>query len=216
MSAIRKYKTGFFYSQEFVKDNSWNGYEHNLMFESLGNGQFVDVARPLGCDNIEDSRGVAVADINSDGRQDLVISNNADPPVIYLNEMSSSADWTRFDLTDSITKNVYAIGARVEVTLVKDSKSRTLTRTIESGSGFASQSELTVHFGLGRGATIEAVTVVWPNGVRQRLPQESLSQLLNSRVGIRRDLNGLTILPSRNLKPNSTGVELTSNKELKP
>ena len=216
MSAIRKYKTGFFYSQEFVADNSWNGYEHNLMFESLGNGQFADVARPLGCDNIEDSRGVAVGDLNGDGRQDLVISNNADPPVIYLNEMSSSANWTRLDLTDAITKNVYAVGARVEVTLLQDSKSRTLTRTIESGSGFASQSELTVHFGLGRGATIDSVTIVWPDGVRQSLPQESLSQLTNARVGIRRDVSGMTLVPSGNLKSISTGLELTSNKELKP
>ena len=216
MSAIRKYKTGFFYSQEFVADNSWNGYEHNLMFESLGNGQFADVARPLGCDNIEDSRGVAVADLNGDGRQDLVISNNADPPVIYLNEMSSAGSWTRLDLTDSISQNVYAIGARVELTLLQNGKSRTLTRTIESGSGFASQSELTVHLGLGRGASIEAVTIVWPDGVRQSLPREYHSQLTNAHVGIRRDLNGLTLLPSRNRKANSTGAKFASKKELKP
>ena len=33
-----------------MSDHSWNGNEHNLLFESIGNGQFADVARPLGLD----------------------------------------------------------------------------------------------------------------------------------------------------------------------
>jgi hypothetical protein len=215
VSAIRKYKTGFFYSQEFVADNSWNGYEHDLMFESLGNGQFADVARPLGCEGLEDSRGCAIADLNGDGRQDIVVSNNADPPIIYLNRMSSAGNWARLELCDRSTENRHAVGAKVSLALKEGEKLRTLTRVVEVGSGFASQSELTLHFGLGQHEAIEKVEVAWPDGAHERISASDLPRLVNSSVGVVRNAGGLVVVPSRALAARS-GSQVARGPEIKP
>jgi hypothetical protein len=166
------------------------------MFESLGNGQFADVARPLGCAHIKDSRGVAIADLNSDGRLDMVISNNADPPVIYLNRLTETGDWFRIDLLDPTTSNPDALGARVELTLSEPSGNPTLTRFVESGSGFASQSELTLHFGLGQSPRIAGIDVVWPDGDRQALPQQHLSSFVGQWIQVSRGEKELQIVAS--------------------
>lgn len=177
------------------------------MFESIGNGQYADVARPLGCDNIEDSRGCAVADLNGDGLQDLIVANNADPPVIYMNRQKSTGNWLRIDLTDPTGPNPDAIGARVVATIADDKNrdgTRTLTRHLESGSGFASQHELTVHVGLGAASSILDLTVVWPDGTRQRLPANQLIDVINHRIRITRDAAEFTYVT-----PTANGITLT-------
>ena len=70
---MKQYKQGVFFSDKFVGENSWNGYERKCLFANIGNGQFMDVARPTGSDSIKDGRGVAIADFNGDGKLDLVM-----------------------------------------------------------------------------------------------------------------------------------------------
>lgn len=144
------------------------------------------MARPLGCDNIEDSRGVAVADLNSDGRLDLIVGNNADPPVVFINRVREVGDWLRITLYDPSTGNSDAIGGRVELTLDESPSTRTLTRYVQSGAGFASQSELALHFGLGQSPTIAGIRVVWPDGKRESISVSQLAGAVNRNIRITR------------------------------
>ena len=107
----------------------------------------------MGCDALEDGRGVAVADFNGDGRLDLVMSNNNGRPTIYMNNQPRAGNWLRVDLgAAGPAAAAMRWRARVEVVVDHGGQPRTITRWVEAGAGYAAQSEYTLHFGLGAGA----------------------------------------------------------------
>ena len=138
----------------------------------------MDIARPTGSDCVKDSRGVAVADLNQDGRLDLVINNNNSTPTIYLNNFTPIGNWLEMKLEGTFS-NRDAIGARVKLTAA----GKTLTRYVEAGSGYASQAMLPVHFGLGHATIIDALVIHWPGGFVQKLDGEEMG--LNRQVRIK-------------------------------
>jgi len=156
-----------------VGENSWNGYEHKCLFANVGNGQFIDVARPTGSDSVKDGRGVAVTDFNRDGRLDLVMNNNNETPVLYLNNLRKSGNALELKLVGT-ESNHDAIGAYVRLT----AGGKTMTRQVEAGSGYASQMMLPVHFGLGSAESVEEIEIRWPSGLVQRIQGQKLKAMI--------------------------------------
>lgn len=170
-------------------ESSWNGYENNCFFYNLGADRFLEVGRAAGGDSVRDSRGVAVADFDGDGRLDLAINNNGAPPAIYLNHIEDSGNWISLRLignpgaarATNATIGVWrstrdAVGARARLTIsAPGGETRTLTRWIEAGSGYASQSAFPLHFGLGRAERIETLEVTWPSGQIDRISGDRLA-----------------------------------------
>src|SRR6266480_3566155 len=111
----------------------------------MGNGQFLDVARPTGSDGIKDGRGVAIADFNGDGKLDLVINNNNMSPTLYLNQVKRSGNAVELKLEGKMPSNRDAIGAQVLLNV----PGKTMMRQVEAGSGFAAEGMRPIHFGLG-------------------------------------------------------------------
>ena len=140
----------------------------------------MDVARPTGSDSIKDARGVAVADFNSDGRLDLVMNNNNETPVLYLNNLKKVGNSIELKLIGT-TSNRDAIGARVRLT----AGGKTMTRQVEAGSGYASQMMLPLHFGLGNAASVDSIEICWPNGEIERYEGEQLGTMLKGSRPIR-------------------------------
>lgn len=181
---MERYKEGFFFSEEFVGESSWNGFERNCLFAQRSEGggagpgprRFEDVGRPSGADGIEDGRGVAVADLDGDGALDLVVNNNAASPTVYFNRSiepgGPEAHWLRVALEGRVS-NRDAVGARVRLSV----GDRTLTRWVEAGSGYASQAPAPVHFGLGSAPLPDALEVTWPSGRVERLDGPELALL---------------------------------------
>jgi hypothetical protein len=156
--------------------NSWNGFERNLLFMNVDGTTYSDMARPMACDEIEESRGVAIADLDKDGKLDVVINNNDAAPTIYLNRIGSQDRYFRCTLKGDPTKvasglasSLDALGARVEVDLTQGGEIKTVTRLVEAGSGYAAQSEPTLHFGIGDADAIAEIRIAWPSGNKQTI-----------------------------------------------
>lgn len=172
---VERYKKGFFFSQDFVGTNSWNGYERNCLFANLGSkapDRFSDIARPAGAAGQADGRAVAVADLDRDGGLDLVVANNGGPPTVYRNRLAADRHWVRFRL-GSQRSNGHAVGARLALT----AGGVTQTRWVEAGSGYAAQSPYAVHFGLGDATDLEALEIAWPSGLTERYDRQALGAL---------------------------------------
>jgi enediyne biosynthesis protein E4 len=116
---------------------------------------------------------VAVADFNNDGRLDLVMNNNNETPVLYLNNLKKSGNSVELKLVGT-KSNRDAIGACVRL----KAGGKTMMRQVEAGSGYASQMMLPLHFGLGKADRIDAIEVRWPSGLVQHIEGEELAVML--------------------------------------
>lgn len=167
-----------------MRENSWNGRERNLLFVNLGEGRFSDAARPMACDEVEESRGVATADLDRDGRLDLILSNNDAAPTIYLNQLPDTGNWCRFELVGKTksalpTSNRDALGTRVVATILRDGVERRVVRETTAGAGYAAQSQTGVHIGLGVKGVLVGLEIAWPSGVTAKLGRAELAKVLN-------------------------------------
>jgi enediyne biosynthesis protein E4 len=123
---------------------------------------------------------VAVADFNNDGRLDLVMNNNNETPVLYLNNLKKVGNSIELKLVGT-RSNRDAIGARVRLT----ANGKTMTRQVEAGSGYASQMMLPLHFGLGNATRVDSIEICWPNGDVQHLDGDQLTSMMNDKRQIR-------------------------------
>jgi enediyne biosynthesis protein E4 len=137
---------------------------------------------------------VAVADFNNDGRLDLVMNNNNETPVLYLNNLKKSGHSVELKLVGT-QSNHDAIGACVRLT----AGGKTMMRQVEAGSGYASQMMLPLHFGLGKADRIDAVEIRWPSGRVQHLEGERLAAMMKGsrRVQIEEGSDSLREIASR-------------------
>jgi ASPIC/UnbV protein/VCBS repeat protein len=147
-----------------IGDRSWSGHQRKKLFRNLGNGSFKEVAAAAGVDNDLDGRGVAVADLDGDGRLDFVETNAGQPSLLYRNATAGAGHWLELEL-EGTRSNRDAIGARVTVTA---GGSRQI-REVNGGNGYAGQSSRRLHFGLGSATKINGVEIRWPSGRVQKV-----------------------------------------------
>ena len=118
------------------------------------------------------SRGAAFGDIDNDGDIDIVVSNLKDSPTILRND-SNTAQWLSVKLIGTHC-NRDAIGARVTAV----SGELTQIREIKSGSGYLSQNDHRLHFGLAEATSVDTLTVRWLCGKVQTLQDVETNQVL--------------------------------------
>ena len=119
------------------------------------------------------ARGMAVGDLDNDGRLDAVVTTNDGPVHILHNETSTRNHWILLKLIGH-TSNRDAIGA--EVTLVTSSGSQ--YATVSTSASYLSASDKRVHFGVGQDRTIQKIEIHWPSGIRQTLKDIPADQIL--------------------------------------
>ncbi len=138
--------------------------ERPLFFENLG-GRFREIGRDLGAyfGTTDVGRGLAMADYDNDGDGDLIVTPNNRKATLLRNDGGSAAGhWITLRL-EGVKANRDAIGARVEVT----AGGRKQVAEVKSASSYLSQNDLRLHFGLGKAARVDAITIRWPERLRR-------------------------------------------------
>jgi hypothetical protein len=118
-------------------------------------------------------RGAAVADINHDGKLDVVVTALSAPAEIWINDSPDSHHWLEFALQGT-KSNRDGIGARIRVS----AGGFVQFNHMSTAAGYASSSAAPVHFGLGAAKAAEEVEIRWPSGTIQKLKDVQSDQAL--------------------------------------
>ena len=153
--------------------------QRTLLFRNLHDGRFVDVSGNLGAgfNRPKNSRGAAVGDLFNDGSVDIVLNNLDGSPTVLRNSPAGiGRHWITVNLIGDpgLGTPRDAIGA---VVFCQAGGVRQRGE-VASGRGYLSQSDLRVHFGLGKSEEIERLEVIWPSGQRERYKPSAVDQVL--------------------------------------
>jgi hypothetical protein len=140
--------------------------EPMILFRNTGQLKFDDVSDTSGINDepLQSRRGIAFGDLNNDGNVDAVVFNVNGPPSILINDTKNSNHRVMFKLVGT-TSNRAAIGARVTIT----AGGITQLREVKGGNSYISQSDLRLHFGIGKESRIAKIEIRWPNGKTEEL-----------------------------------------------
>jgi enediyne biosynthesis protein E4 len=136
-----------------------------------GNGTFRDVSAEAGQDTLRAHRGSAYADLNGDGRIDVVVSCLGEPAEVWEN-LGPAGNWIILNLV-GVRSNRDGIGARIRI----GGQHNHMTSAV----GYASSSHAGVHFGLGKADRIPGIEIRWPSGTVQVLEDVKANQTLTVR-----------------------------------
>ena len=148
--------------------------EHTL-FRGLGNDKFEDVSEQAGeVLNVRTvARGACFADYDNDGKVDAYLVNLGAPGTLLHNISPEVGHWIAVKLVGS-KSNRDGIGARLEVSA--GSKRWTAERV--AATGYLSQDDARVHFGLGTATTVDKITIRWPDGREQIIEKPAVDRVI--------------------------------------
>ena len=117
------------------------------------------------------SRAVAAADINNDGKMDLILRNTNNVN-LFKNISDNKNHWIKIKLQGHPI-NTHAIGSTIEV-ITKNKKQK---KIILAETGYLTQEPYIKHFGLGK-APIEQIKITWPNNTVSTIESPKPNQLI--------------------------------------
>lgn len=134
----------------------------NMFFVPKHGGGFANYNKKYRLYNDKLSRGLAVGDLNNDGRVDVAIANRDtnEALVVYENRNQAAERSLSIRLEGSDEVNRMAIGTKVSVII----NGKVQNKLVMAGSSYMSQHSPRLHFGLGKQAVADKVVVTWPNG----------------------------------------------------
>ena len=155
--------------------------ERNSVFQNLGNGTFADASATSGLDAgpRRAHRGAAFADLDQDGRVDVVVTALGESAELWSNRSTPAGHWLQVRL-EGTTSNREGIGAVVRISSKEDPRWREQWNHRTTSFGYASSSAGPVHFGTGTARAVD-VEVRWPSGLVQTLRQVATDQVLSVR-----------------------------------
>jgi hypothetical protein len=150
-------------------------YREPVMLARNTGHSFVDVSVRSGAvfQQAWAGRGLAVGDIDNDGRLDAVVTTNDGPAYVLHNETASSNHWLLLNLIGH-RSNRDGIGAEVKITTAAGQQLATVT----TAGSYLSSSDKRLHFGLGAQKIVNTIEIRWPSGIVQVLKDVRSDQLL--------------------------------------
>lgn len=142
---------------------SWDGYQKNRLLSNRAGKGFVDVAFLMGVADEFDTRSALGADLDQDGRVDLVVVEDraaaGQKLHVYRNRLETGNAWIGLRLREE-GRGISPVGAAVRVRTPE----RTLVGRVVTGETLMGQHPATLHFGLGREPRVLSIEVRWVDG----------------------------------------------------
>ncbi len=151
------------------KGFSFSGYERDGLFLNLGNKKFMDISGVSGIDSITDGRAAVFADFDNDGDYDVFLTTiQGESHLLFRNNVGKNNNWLRVSLEGGkdVGRDAFSSVVRVKTS------AGTLTKIKSGGSGFISQHDPRLLFGLGKDERAQSIEVTWPNGKVEKFTGE--------------------------------------------
>lgn len=149
-----------------------SGHDHNPFFVRHADGRYYDVSQEVGFDEESTSRGIAIADVDGDGRLDVAVANQWAPSTFFANRAPNAGAFLGLRLLRPIDGDhpfamldgrpaavppaSLAVGAAARVQL---DDGRVLAREVDAGNGHSGKRSGELHFGLGAHDAARALDV---------------------------------------------------------
>ena len=152
--------------------------QSNQLYENLGAGDFTEVSDRLGPGLALSgvSRGVSMADYDSDGDVDLFVLELNGSPRLLRNDGGNAANYLSIDAIGT-RSNRDGIGTRIQLEVGGLKQ----YAEVRSGGSYLSMNDRRVHFGLGTAQRVERIELHWPSGTVQILRDIVANQVLQVR-----------------------------------
>jgi tetratricopeptide (TPR) repeat protein len=177
----------------------YEGIIPNVMYRNRGGKGFADVTTAGGFGNLQKGHGVAFADLDADGDQDVfeqmggAYPGDAFGDALYENPGFGNS-WITVKLV-GLRSNRSAIGARMKLVVEENGTSRSITRWVSSGGSFGA-SPLRQHVGLGKATVVKRLEVFWPvTGLTQVFEDVQAGRIVTIVEG-KDDLTPLDLAPA--------------------
>jgi hypothetical protein len=149
--------------------------QEDQLFENEGNGTFKDVSTERGAyfhqENV--GRGACFGDYDNDGDIDVYIVNLNSHGSFLRNNKGNQNNWIEINLVGTIS-NRDGDGSKIRIT----SGGKTQYAQKKSTTGYLSQSDPRVHFGIAKYDKIDKIEIIWPSGKVQTLENIKANQIL--------------------------------------
>jgi hypothetical protein len=158
-----------------ISEPSLHCRESPALLHNEHGGKFVDVSSASGAVFHQQwaARGLAIGDIDNDGKLDAVVTSNDGPAWVLLNKTETSNHWITLKLV-GVKSNRDAIGAQVRVLTSAGEQCATVTTT----GSYQSSSDKRLHFGLAGADFVREIEIRWPSGIRQLLTNQKVDGIL--------------------------------------
>lgn len=154
----------------FVSNGTPGSIENHFFYSNDGSGNFLKINDVSIVQHGGLAGGSSSADVNGDGQMDLLVTNwvdNSNNKLFFnLTNVEKNMNWVQIDLKGIKSPNP-AYGAQVAIHYLANDKSKVFYQSLNSQSGYASQSSPILHFGIGTAKTIDSIVVKWPSGIIQ-------------------------------------------------
>ena len=134
--------------------------EPNTLYKGTSSATFEPIPR-LGDEALSlthTSRGVAVGDLDPDGRLDLVVVNKDSSPYLLMNRTPTPMNWIQFRLVDTTGRDSYGAELRGSV------NDRKVLSMVQTAGSYLASNDPVIHIGLGTESRLSNVQVSWING----------------------------------------------------
>lgn len=153
--------------------------EPNLLFRGRPGGAFEEVSPRGGTRGllVATSRAAAFGDVDNDGGLDILVANRDAAPHLLRNVVPNRGRWLLLRVLDRHGRD--ALGATLMIAV----GGKQVRRDVRTGYSYLAASDPRVHVGLGSAASVDAVSVRWPDGTRERFGPFQASRIVELRQG---------------------------------